>query len=77
MHLIVCTQEKVFVTLENERISNTDSVDLLGVQIDKNLDFTEHVTQLCKKGNKKLHALARISGYLNEDKLKIIHPVAI
>ena len=25
-----------------------------------------------KKGNQKLHALARISGYLNEDKLKII-----
>ena len=71
-HLFVCTQEKVFVTLENERISNTDSVDLLGVKIDKNLDFTEHVTQLCKKGNQKLHALARISGYLNEDKLKII-----
>ena len=43
-HLIVCTQEKVFVTLENERISNTDSVDLLGVKIDKNLDFAEHVT---------------------------------
>ena len=71
-HLIVCTQENVFVTLENERISNTDSVDLLGVKIDKNVDFTEHVTQLCKKGNQKLHALARISRYLNEDKLKII-----
>ena len=71
-HLVVCTQENVFVTLENERISNTDSVELLGVKIDKTLDFTEHVTQLCKKGNQKLHALARISGYLNEDKLKII-----
>ena len=71
-HLVVCTQEKVFVTLENERINNTNSVELLGVEIDKTLDFTEHVTQLCKKGNQKLYALARISVYLNKDKLRII-----
>ena len=32
----------------------------------------EHVTELCKKGNQRLHALARISRYLYQDKLKII-----
>ena len=71
-HLIICNQEDVSVTLGNEWIKNADSVELLGITIDKNLDFTEHVTELCKKGNQKLHALARISGYLNQDKLKII-----
>ena len=58
--------------LGNERIKNADSVELLGISIDKNLDFAEHVTELCNKGNQKLHALARISGHLNQDKLKII-----
>ena len=71
-HLIICNQEDVSVTLGNERIKNADSVELLGITIDKKLDFTEHVTKVCKKGNQKLHALARISGYLNQDKLKII-----
>ena len=71
-HLIICNQEDVSVTLGNERIKNADSVELLGITIDKKLDFTEHVTELCKKGNQKLHALARIFGHLNKDKLKII-----
>ena len=48
------------------------SVELLGVKIDEHLKFNEHITKLCKKGNQKLHALARISKYLNKDKLKIL-----
>ena len=71
-HLLVANQENVSVTLGNEIIEATDSVELLGVTIDKNLDLTEHVSNLSKKGNQKLHALARISKYLSKDKLKII-----
>ena len=71
-HLIVCNQEHLSVTLGNENISSTKSVELLGVTIDNNLNFTEHVTKLCKKGNQKLHALARISKYMGEKKLKIL-----
>ena len=52
-------------------ITNDQSVELVGVKIDKNLNFTEHVTKLCKKGSQKLHALARISKHLSKDKLKI------
>ena len=71
-HLIVCNQEQLSVTVGNESISSSDSVELLGITIDKNLNFTEHVSNLCKRGNQKLHALARISKYLKEDKLKLI-----
>ena len=71
-HLIIANQENVSVTLGNEIIEATNSVELLGVKIDKNLDLNDHVSYLCKKGNQKLHALARISKYLSEDKLKII-----
>ena len=41
----------------------TDSVEekLLGVTLDKNLDFKRHVNTLCKKAGQKLHALAPIS----------------
>ena len=55
-HLLVANQEKLSVTLGNEIIEATDSVELLGVTIDKNLDLNEHVSNLCKKGNQKLHA---------------------
>ena len=70
-HLIVCNQDNVSVTLGNETIEKRSSVELLGVNIDTNLNFDEHVTNLCKKANQKLHALARISKYFTENKLKI------
>ena len=71
-HLIVKNQDNVSITLGNDKIESTDSVDLLGVSIDSNLNFNEHIINLCKLANQKLHASARISKYLNEDKLRII-----
>ena len=72
-HLLVANQkEMTSVKLGGKVITNDQSVELLGVKIDKNLNFTEHVTKLCKKGSQKLHALARISKYLSKDKLKIL-----
>ena len=85
-HLIVYNQNKLSVTLGKEKIDTTKSVELLGttvellgitvellgITVDNNLPFTEHITNLCRKGNQKLHALARIAKYLNENKLKII-----
>ena len=71
-HLFVVKNEQGNIQLGNENISASPSIELLGVSIDNNLDFKEHVSKLCKKGNQKLHALARISKYLSEDKLKIL-----
>ena len=71
-HLLVINQENVSVTLGNEDISCSSTVDLLGIKIDNKLNFNEHVSKLCKKGNQKLHALASISKYMNKDKLKVI-----
>ena len=70
--LIINHQDENCVQLGNENIVGSSSVDLLGIKIDKNLNFNEHVSKLTKKGNQKLHALARISKYLCKDKLKII-----
>ena len=72
-HLIVINpKEDISVKLGNELVSNSHSVDLLGIKVDDNLNFTEHITKLCKRGSQKLHALARIAQYLDKDKLRII-----
>ena len=71
-HLIVANQDNISITLGNECIGAEDSVELLGIKIAKNLNFNEHVSYLIRKGNQKLYALARISRYINQDKLKII-----
>ena len=70
--LVINKQDEVSVTLGKETIVSSSSVDLLGVRIDANLNFNEHVTKLCKKGNQKLHALSRISKFMSKEKLKIL-----
>ena len=44
----------------------------LCINIVKKLNFNGHILTMLKKGIQKLHALARISKYLSQDKLKII-----
>ena len=66
-----CKSRQYFYNIR-KCIEAEDSVELLGIKIDKNLNFNDHVSDLIRKGNKKLHALARISRYINQDKLKII-----
>ena len=76
-HLIVGDTNKNcssigYIYMGNELIESEETVELLGVTIDNKLNFNEHVRNLIKKGNQKLCALARISKFLCEDKLKLI-----
>ena len=71
-HLFVANKDNLTINLGCETIKSSDSVKLLGIIIDKQLNFKEHVTKLCKKGNQKLHALARISKYMSKTKLRIL-----
>ena len=43
---------------------------LLGIILDQTLSFKQHVRALCKKASQKLHALARISCYMDTEKLQ-------
>ena len=61
-----------YLYLDHDLIESEKTVKLLGVEIDEKLNFNDHITTILKKGNQKLHALMRISKYLNEDKLKLI-----
>ena len=71
-HLIVCKEKDLSITLDNATLISKDSVELLGVTLDKELSLTKHITKLNKQANQKLHALARISNYLTEEKRKMI-----
>ena len=46
-------------------LSPEPCVKVLGVTIDRCLTFSNHVSNLCQKAAKQLHALARISRYLD------------
>ena len=71
-HLFVTNEENVLINIGNETVESDNCIDLLGIKIDSKLHFNEHVSGLCKRGNQKLHALARISKYMDEKKIRII-----
>ena len=41
-------------------IANTELIKLLGVHIDDNLNFTEHISKLCAKASQKVGVLSRL-----------------
>ena len=60
------------VTIGNSTIDESDYEKLLGATFDKKLSFRKHVEDLCKKSNQKLHALARLSTYIDPIKSEIL-----
>ena len=46
-------------------------VKLLGIKIDNNLDLNDHVSTIYRKAYLKLHALVRLSRFMNKGKLRL------
>ena len=49
--------ENVWVQIGDEKIRESNKQKLLGLQIDRNLNFNEHVSSLCRKGIKNSQSL--------------------
>ena len=47
-------------------------MELLGLTIDKELNFSKHTDKLCRNTQYKLHALKRIRKYLSLEKVKML-----
>ena len=45
-------------------IKNEESGTLLGMTLNNNFSFDEHVTEICSKVSAKIHALARVSNFM-------------
>ena len=74
-HLLVLGQrcdDPVTVKIGNTDVVNSSEEKLLGVHIDSKLSFYRHVSKLCQKASNKLYALARISPYMNQNKLRYL-----
>ena len=67
-HLIAISKVPVDIQISNIKVTSDSRVKLLGIHKDNRLNFDYHVTQLCKKTSKKLHALARIFKYVETSK---------
>ena len=62
--------EDVSVSISGSLMKESDEEKLLGVTLGRRLDFKNHVSNLCETASQKLHALARVSKYMEKSKLK-------
>ena len=67
-HFLLSPYETKSIQIQNSCIKASFSEELLGIKIDSNLTFHNHITSLCSKANKKLSALSRVSKYMNTNK---------
>ena len=66
--LLVSFDEICTAKIEDFSVKNSTEKKLFVVKFDSNLSFESHVTSLFKKASQKLHALARISHYIDLNK---------
>ena len=64
--------EDASILINGKIVEGNKSVKLLCLKIDNELNFNEHVTNICNTVSQKLPALARISGYMKVNKLRVI-----
>ena len=71
-HLVVSTNEKIKINIRDFSIENSDCEKLLGIKTDNKLTFDYHASDMCKKANRKINALARIAPFININKRCIL-----
>ena len=72
IHLLLSGKNNLTANIDGNIIESEDNQVLLGITIGSNRSFNKHINNLCKKASVKLNALARISGYMNLPKRRII-----
>ena len=66
------SRNSVKLIINSTEIEETKKVVLLGITIDNLLTFNEHIDNLCRTANYKLHASRRIRKYLSLENAKLL-----
>ena len=64
-HPLVSSNEKGIIKIGSHEIANSKREKLLGVHLDSGLSFDYHISEVCKKANRKVCALARVISCMN------------
>ncbi len=64
--------DEISIKIGDAYVKESKEETLLGITFDQSLSFKQHVKSLCKKVGQKIHALARISVYMDTEKLQML-----
>ena len=57
---------------DRKTIKSSDTVELLGITLDKNINFKRHIQNICRKANNKTRAILRIRKFLNLEQAQVL-----
>ena len=67
-------EKRPTINIQNFELTCEDSVKLLGIDIDYQLNFDTHISTICRKASQQLNIIKRLGPYLNRlNKLTIFH----
>ena len=66
------SHEDDFIIVDEYAIKNSKCEKRLGIKIDHKLSFDDYVAELCKKASRKLHALSRVSKFMNFKQRRLV-----
>ena len=61
------------LNLNELNLKNCKEVEILGITLDRNLNFKRHIKNICRKAVQKLSALLRISLHINIDQKTLLY----
>ena len=71
-HLLLSTKSPEVASIDGIQIKSSTTETLLGITIDSELNFDNHLPAICNKVSRKLNALGRIANYMSLEKRRIV-----
>ena len=71
-HILLSSKKPEIVSVDGICIAASSREKLLGVIIDSELKFENHITEICLKVSKKINALCRISSFMSLEKRRTL-----
>lgn len=59
-------EDVLLIDVDNSVIESAESITVLGIDIDRKLNFNHHISRVCIKASKQLNVLKRLKGSLDE-----------
>ena len=67
-HLLLSSKTVTDVSIGDASIKTSTKETLFGILIDSELSFNQHISHICSKASKKLHALGCIASFISFNK---------
>ena len=71
-HFLVSTIQEVNLNVNSFKIKSSYCEKLLGVKFDSKLRFDQHISDLCRRTSRKIHALARVTPFMNLSRRRLL-----